>query len=34
MEAEAKRCLDMDIKGFVLPDTPERLGLPSFLLGA
>ncbi len=31
MEAEAKRCLDMDIKGFVLPDTPERLGLPSFL---
>lgn len=34
MEAEAKRCLDMDIKGFVLPDTPERLGLPSFLLSA
>jgi len=34
MEAEAKRRLDMDIKGFVLPDTPERLGLPSFLLGA
>ncbi|MGB8363830.1 MAG: amidohydrolase family protein [Rhizomicrobium sp.] len=31
MEAEARRCLDMDIKGFVLPDTPERLGLPSFL---
>ena len=31
MEAEAKRCLDGDIKGFVLPDTPERLGLPSFL---
>jgi uncharacterized protein len=31
MEAEARRCLDMDIKGFVLPDTPERLGIPSFL---
>lgn len=31
MEAEARRCIDMGIKGFVLPDTPERLGLPSFL---
>ena len=31
MEAEAKRCLDMDLKGFVLPDTPERLGIPSFM---
>lgn len=31
MEAEARRCIDMDIKGFVLPDTPERLGLPSFV---
>jgi uncharacterized protein len=31
LEAEARRCIDMDIKGFVLPDTPERLGLPSFL---
>jgi predicted TIM-barrel fold metal-dependent hydrolase len=31
MEAEARRCLDMGIKGFVLPDTPERLGLPSFM---
>ena len=30
MEAEARRCLDMDIKGFVLPDTPERLKIPSF----
>ena len=29
--AEAQRCLDMGLKGFVLPDTPERLGLPSFL---
>src|SRR5262249_19972946 len=31
MEAEARRCLDMDIKGFVLPDTPERLKIPSFI---
>jgi predicted TIM-barrel fold metal-dependent hydrolase len=31
MEAEARRCIDMGLKGFVLPDTPERLGLPSFL---
>jgi hypothetical protein len=31
MEAEAKRCLDMGLKGFVLPDTPERLRLPSFM---
>ncbi len=31
MEAEARRCLDMGLKGFVLPDTPERLGLPSFV---
>jgi predicted TIM-barrel fold metal-dependent hydrolase len=30
MEAEARRCIDMKIKGFVLPDKPERLGLPSF----
>src|SRR6202008_15308 len=31
MEAEAKRCHDMGLKGFVLPDTPERVGVPSFL---
>ncbi len=31
MEAEAKRCVAMGLKGFVLPDTPERLGLPSFM---
>jgi predicted TIM-barrel fold metal-dependent hydrolase len=31
MLAEAKRCLEIGLKGFVLPDTPERLGLPSFL---
>lgn len=31
MEAEGERALDMGLKGFVLPDTPERLGLPSFL---
>jgi predicted TIM-barrel fold metal-dependent hydrolase len=31
MEAEARRCVDRKLKGFILPDTPERLGLPSFL---
>lgn len=31
MEKEAKRCLDMGLKGFVLPDTPERVGVPSFM---
>jgi predicted TIM-barrel fold metal-dependent hydrolase len=31
MEAEAVRVLDAGLKGFVLPDTPERIGLPSFL---
>ena len=31
MEAEARRCLDLGLKGFVLPDTPERLGIPSYL---
>ncbi|MDB5446826.1 MAG: amidohydrolase [Phenylobacterium sp.] len=31
LEAEARRCLDMQIKGFVLPDVPERYGLPGFL---
>jgi len=31
MEAEAKRCIDMGLKGFVLPDTPERIGVPSFV---
>lgn len=30
MEAEAKRCLDMGLKGFVLPDTPEKLRIPAF----
>jgi predicted TIM-barrel fold metal-dependent hydrolase len=30
MEAEAQRCIDMGLKGFVLPDTPERIGMPSF----
>jgi hypothetical protein len=28
---EARRCIDMGLKGFVLPDTPERVGVPSFL---
>jgi predicted TIM-barrel fold metal-dependent hydrolase len=31
MEKEARRCVDMGLKGFVLPDTPERVGVPSFL---
>lgn len=28
---EARRCIDMGLKGFVLPDTPERVGVPSFM---
>ncbi len=31
LEAEARRCLDLGLKGFVLPDTPERVGVPSFV---
>jgi predicted TIM-barrel fold metal-dependent hydrolase len=31
MEKEARRCVDMGLKGFVLPDTPERVGVPSFM---
>ncbi len=31
LEKEARRCIDMGLKGFVLPDTPERVGVPSFL---
>jgi predicted TIM-barrel fold metal-dependent hydrolase len=31
MDAEARRCIDLKIKGFVLPDAPERLGVPSFV---
>ena len=31
MDKEAQRCVDMGIKGFVLPDTPERIGVPSFV---
>lgn len=30
LEAEARRCIDMNIKGFILPDMPEKLGIPSF----
>jgi predicted TIM-barrel fold metal-dependent hydrolase len=30
LEAEARRCIDMGLKGFVLPDMPETLGVPSF----
>jgi predicted TIM-barrel fold metal-dependent hydrolase len=29
-EAEARRCIDMGLKGFVMPDKPERLGKPSY----
>jgi uncharacterized protein len=31
LEEEARRCIDMGLKGFVLPDTPEFVGAPSFL---
>ncbi len=31
LETEARRCIDMGLKGFVLPDTPEFVGVPSFL---
>ena len=31
LEKEARRCHDIGLKGFVLPDTPERVGVPSFL---
>lgn len=31
LEAEARRCVDMGLKGFVLPDTPESVGVPSFM---
>ena len=31
LEKEARRCVDMGLKGFVLPDTPERVGVPSFM---
>jgi predicted TIM-barrel fold metal-dependent hydrolase len=29
-EAEARRCIDLGLKGFVMPDKPERLGKPSY----
>lgn len=31
MMAEAKRVVDHGLKGIVLPDTPERVGVPSFV---
>jgi predicted TIM-barrel fold metal-dependent hydrolase len=31
LETEARRCHDLGLKGFVLPDTPEFVGVPSFL---
>jgi len=30
LDTEARRCVDMGIKGFVLPDTPETLGVPCY----
>jgi predicted TIM-barrel fold metal-dependent hydrolase len=30
LEKEARRCHDLGLRGFVLPDTPERVGVPSF----
>ena len=33
MEKELRRCIDMGLKGVVLPDTPERVGVPSFMNG-
>jgi uncharacterized protein len=30
LEAEARRCHEIGLKGFVLPDTPEMFGVPSF----
>lgn len=30
LDAEARRCIDMGIRGFVLPDTPEAIGVPCF----
>ena len=30
LEDEARRCIDMGLKGFVLPDTPEAVGVPTF----
>ena len=31
LEKEARRAVDMGLRGFVLPDTPERVGVPSFM---
>ncbi len=31
METEMRRCIDMGLRGVVLPDTPERVGVPSFM---
>ncbi|MDO6414079.1 amidohydrolase family protein [Sphingomonas sp. BIUV-7] len=31
LDKEARRCIDMGLKGFVLPDTPERVGVPSYM---
>jgi predicted TIM-barrel fold metal-dependent hydrolase len=29
-ELEARRCIDLGLKGFVMPDKPERMGKPSY----
>ncbi len=31
LEAEARRAIDLGLKGFVLPDTPERYGVPGYM---
>jgi hypothetical protein len=31
LEKEAQRAIDIGLKGFVLPDTPERVGVPSYM---
>ncbi len=31
MQAEAERCIDIGLKGFVLPDKPEMVGVPGYM---
>src|SRR3546814_18951154 len=33
MNAEARRCIDRGLKGFVLPDKPEMFGIPGYMTG-
>jgi predicted TIM-barrel fold metal-dependent hydrolase len=30
LDAEARRCIDMGLRGFVLPNSPDMMGVPSF----